>query len=161
MYKLCVSTPFFRHETKLGKLCFNLVGICLRFIDFIHRNNNRNLGIFCVIYSFYCLRHNAVIGCYNKNNNVSNLCTTCPHHSKGFVSRCIEEGYSTLLGFNHVSTNMLGDTTKFSGNNVCRTNSIKSFCFTVVNVSHDCYNRWTRSHIFWLIFLTCNNGFIV
>ena len=37
---------------------------------FINENNNWNFSSFCMINSFYCLRHNPIICCNNQNNNV-------------------------------------------------------------------------------------------
>lgn len=56
----------------------------------------------------------------------------------------IQEGDHAVFGFYVVSTDVLGNTTRFAGGNLSRTNVVKQRGFTVVNVTHDGHNRCAR-----------------
>ncbi len=56
----------------------------------------------------------------------------------------IQEGDHAVFSFYVVSTDVLGNTTRFAGGNLRRTNVVEQRGFTVVNVTHDGHNRCTR-----------------
>ena len=60
------------------------------------------------------------------------------------MARGIQEGDHAVFGFYVVSTDVLGNTTRFAGGNLSRTNVVKQRGFTVVNVTHDGHNRRAR-----------------
>ena len=111
--------------------------------------------------SFHCLGHNTVICRNNQNYDICNLGTTSTHHSKGFVTRSIEEGNYTLVGLNLISTNLLGNSTRFTCGHIRITDCVQCFSLTVVNVSHDCNNRGTDNHVAFIHGITFNNSFII
>ncbi len=57
------------------------------------------------------------------------------------MARGIQEGDHAVIGFYVVSTDVLGDATRFAGGHFSRTNVVKQRGFTVVNVTHDGHNR--------------------
>ena len=146
IYKLCFSTPFFRSKIKVCKLSHNIFRFSIRLITFVNCNNNRNFCIFCMVDSFQCLRHNTIVCCNNKNNNICYLSTTGTHHCKCFVSRSIKECNVPPFCVNLVSTNFLCNSTSFSCCNICITDSIQCLCLTVINVSHNC-NDWRSDSV--------------
>ena len=60
------------------------------------------------------------------------------------MARGIQEGDHAVVGFYMVSTDVLGNTTRFAGGNLSRTNIVQQRGFTVVNVTHDGHNRCAR-----------------
>ncbi len=56
----------------------------------------------------------------------------------------IQEGDHAVIGFYVVCTDVLGNTTRFTGSHFRRTNVVKQRGFTVVNVTHDGHDRCTR-----------------
>ena len=76
--------------------------------------------------SFLRLRHHIIIGSNNNDNHVCHLCTTGTHSGKCFVPRSIEErNLTSVFQFHVVSTDMLRDTTGFTGNNVRLTDIVE------------------------------------
>jgi len=107
-----------------------------------------------MIDGFHCLRHDTIVGCYNNNSDICYFCSTSTHSRKGFMTRCIQESNTTAVRQLHIiSTNMLSDTTRFTGNHIRITDIIQQRSLTMVNVSHHRNNRWTRNPIFFVIFI--------
>ena len=131
-----------------------MVWICCRFINLVYCKYNRNAGGRSVVYGLYGLRHNIIISGYNDNGNICDLGTTGTHSGERLVTWSIKEcDMLSVLKLNVISTDVLCNTTSLTSNNVSLTNIVKQRCFTVVNVTHDSYNRSTWNHILWLILL--------
>ena len=97
-----------------------------------------------MIYSFNGLRHNTVIRRNNKYGNICRLSASCSHCSKSFMSGSIKEGNIATVDFYFVSTYVLSNTACFSGCNICISDCVEKRCLTVVNVSHNNYDRASR-----------------
>ena len=74
--ELCFTAPLFRHNAVLGEFVLNAIEVSFWLIDFVHRNNQRNLRRFRVLDSFDGLRHHAVVCCNNQNNDIRSA-TSC------------------------------------------------------------------------------------
>ena len=156
-----MAAPFFGHEPHLGKLRHNAVGVRFGFIDFVYRNDNRNAGVFRVVYRFDRLRHHAVVGGDNQHDNVGNLRSARPHHRKGFVTGRIQKGNTSLRRFDHICADVLGNAAEFGRNNVRTADCVEGFCLSVVDVSHNRNNRRPGSHIGFAVFFGCDNRFFI
>ena len=137
------STPVFRDQFILGQLLFYSLDVCTWFINLVDCNNNFNSGCFRMIDRLYRLWHNTVISRNYKDCDICRICTTHTHCCEGFMSRCIKECDLLSVDGYHRSTNMLCDPACLSVCHTGRTDCIQKGCFTVVNVTHNTYNRWT------------------
>ena len=90
---------------------------------------------------FTGLRHHAVIGSNNQNNNVGCLGTARPHGGERLVARGIKEGHHATLCFDVIGTNVLGNTTRFTGSHLGTSNIVKQRCLAMVDVTHDSNDR--------------------
>ena len=158
--RLVFSAPALHHVVHVGQLMLDLFRICGMFVNLVDGKYDWNTGSRSMVDGLDGLRHHVVVGCYNDNGNVSNLGTTGTHGGKRLVTRCIEESnLSAIFEFHIVRTDVLGDTTRFTCNYVGFTNVVEQRCLTVVDVSHDCDDRWTRFEICFRIFFF-QNGFL-
>ena len=146
------SAPIFRNQFVFGQFLFYSLNICTWFINFINCNNDFNPCCFCMVDRLYCLRHNTIIGCNHKNSNICCIGTTHTHCSKCLMTRCIQE--CNLLPFNryHVSTDMLCDTTSLTVCHICLTDCIQKRSFTMVNMTHNTYYRWSCNQCSFILF---------
>ena len=129
-------------------LCYTL-WIGTWFVNFVDCNNNWHTSSFRVIDCFNCLWHYTIISSNYKDCNICDRSTTSTHRSEGFVTWCIKECNFLTICFDLVSTNMLSDTTCFTLSHTRFAETVKQGCFTMVNVSHNCYNGWTFNHVFF------------
>ncbi|MNG95140.1 hypothetical protein D3C79_541660 [compost metagenome] len=77
--ELCFAAPLFRHNAVLGQFLLNAVRIGFRLVNFVHCNDQRHLRCFRMLDSFDGLRHHAVVGSNNQNNDVGRLSTAGTH----------------------------------------------------------------------------------
>src|SRR5450759_1073842 len=90
-----------------------------------------------MIYSFYCLWHNAIISCNHYDCYVSDLSTAGTHGSKSFMTRSIKESdLAPVLKNNSIGSDMLCNPPCFTCYHIGIPDIIQQLCFTVVNMSH-------------------------
>ena len=86
---------------------------------------------------FNGLRHHSVVGSNHQHNNVGDLSTTSTHLCERCVTRGVNEGDFLAILYDLVCTDVLGDSTSFTRNNVGVTNLVEQCRLTMVNVAHD------------------------
>ena len=100
------------------------------------------------------LRHDVVVGCDDDDGHVGDFRTPCTHGRKGFVTRRIEEGdFPTVVQRYAVRSDVLGNTSGFTRDDVRLPDVVEQRGFTVVDVSHDRNDRRTRNEILFLVHL--------
>ena len=105
-------------------------------------------------YGLFGLRHHCIIRCNNNNSKICYLGTTCTHRGKGLVTRRIQEGDGfTTWHFHMIGSNMLCDTSRFSGYHIGIADIVEQGCFTMVNVTHDGDNGGTGTQVLRCIFI--------
>ena len=102
---------------------------------------------------FLRLRHHVIIGCHNNDRDIRYFRTTGTHSGKRLMTRSIQErNTASVFQLYVVSTDVLCNTSGFTGNYIRLTDVVKQGCLTVVNVSHHRYNWSTWLQIFRSIF---------
>ena len=147
VYEDCLATVLFCDQVVLGELLADLIWVCAFFINLVHCNNDRYISCLSVVERFDCLRHDAVICSNYEDCDISDLCTTCTHSGKRLVTWCIDKGDGTIdasmIMVNLISTNVLCNSACFALEDFSLSNRIEQTCLTVIDVTHDCDNRWT------------------
>src|SRR5437667_2549215 len=95
-----------------------------------------------------CLRHDAVVGGNDKHHDVRNRSATGPHRGKGGVTGRVEKGDRLALVFNAISTDMLRDSSGFTGGDTRLADRVHQRRLTVIDMAHE-GNDWGP----WLEFL--------
>ena len=102
-----------------------------------------------------CLWHNTVIRSNYKDCDICRACSTHTHCSKCLMSRCIEECDLFSVDLNNRCTDVLCDTTSLTACHITVTDRIQKRCLTMVNMTHNTYNRRTFYHkafVFFILF---------
>ena len=103
-----------------------------------------------MIDSFLGLRHHVVVGSHNDDSNIRSFGTASTHSGKRFMSRSIKErNLAAVFQRYVVSTDVLCDTTGFTGNHICLTDIVEQRSLTMVYVTH---YRYDRSAMFQILF---------
>ena len=98
-----------------------------------------------MIDGFDGLRHDAVISCHDKHNNVGDLCTTRTHGRKGSVAWRIDEGDRlTVRCGDLISADVLRNAAGFARHNMGFADRIEQGGRAVIDVTHDRDDRRTR-----------------
>ena len=91
------------------------------------------------------LRHDTVVCSNHKDSNVSDLGSAGSHVRKSGVTGSIEESDGSFRKVNLVGTDVLGDAAKFLSGDVGFSNVVEKGSLTVVDVTHDCDDRWSEN----------------
>ena len=95
---LVLAAPILNKVVHVGQLLLDLLGISSGLINLVDGKDDGHTSSRRVIQGLNCLRHDAIIGSDNHNNDVGYLGTTGTHSSKCFVTRGIQEGDATSVG---------------------------------------------------------------
>ncbi len=127
-----IAAPIDRLNAESGEALLDLIGIRVRLVDLVDRDDDRNAGRLRVLNGFDRLRHHAVVRRDNENYNIRRLGTASTHHCERFVARCIEKYDSALFvaifgirNKNAVSTDMLRNTACFTFRHIGRTDRVE------------------------------------
>ena len=146
------AAPLFDQHVHFRQLLADLIGIGFRSVHLVDGDDHGDACCLRVVDGFFRLWHDRVVGRHHNDRDVGDLCTTRTHRRKSFVTRRIEEGHLTALWKGHVvSTNVLGDSTRLTGDDVGIADEVQQGRFPVVNVSHDRNNRRTRRQILFAV----------
>src|SRR5207237_228120 len=91
----CTAAPIGRLQLKSCESLLHLVWICVRLVDLVDSDDYRNAGSFGMVHSLDGLRHDAVVGRYDENDNIRRLCSASSHHRERLMTWRIEENNSS------------------------------------------------------------------
>src|SRR5690606_6991213 len=87
------------------------------------------------------LWHHLIVCCNYNNRYISYLSTSRTHGGKSLVTRGVQKCYFlSVFKFYIIGTNVLGNPSGFPGNYIGFSYVVQQRCFTVVYVSHYCYD---------------------
>ena len=91
------------------QLLLEALRICFGFIDLVHRHNDRHASRFRVVDRLNRLRHHAIIGRHDQNDDVGRLGAPRTHGRKRLVTWRIEEGNNPTRRLDVVGADVLGN----------------------------------------------------
>ena len=145
---LVLTTPLFHKDVHVGQFLTDFVGIGVGFVNLGDGEHHGNAGGLGVVDSLDCLRHHGIVCGDHDDTQVGDLGTAGTHSRESLVTRGIEESDLTTVGQAHlVSTDVLGDTTGLTGDDVRLADVVQQGSLTMVNVTHDGDNRMARLKI--------------
>ena len=135
----------------LQEVRFDLLRIRIIAIHFIDSDNNRRICRLGIFNGFNRLRHDAIISCHYKDDNIHRLCATSSHFRESRVTRRIKDrNLFSRFQLKLIGTNMLGDTARFARRHIGCPQSIQQGRLAVINMSHNRNHRRTRLAIFFI-----------
>ena len=141
------AAPVFGDNAVLGQFGFDFFRIGIGLVDFVDSDDERYVGGTRVLDGLDGLRHDAIVSGDDENDDIGRIRTTCTHGGKGGVTRGIKEGDSALRGLHAVGADVLGNTTRFAGDDFGLADVVEQRGFTVVNVAHDGHDRRTLDDV--------------
>lgn len=135
-----ISAPFLGQKAIVGEVLLYLIYICALFIHLVDRNDDGYVGGFGVVDGFYRLGHYAVVGSYNEDYYIGNLCAARPHCSERLVTGGIEESYLFISHRNRISAYVLGYAARFAFGDVGLSYIVEKGGLAVVYVTHYRYD---------------------
>jgi len=151
--RLVFATPIFHQEVHLSQCFLDFLRIGTGFVHLVDGKYDGYIGSRSVVDGLNGLRHHIVIGSYNDDGDISDTGSTGTHGSKRLVTRSIQECYFASTGhFNIIGTNVLGNTSSLTSNNVGLAYVVEQRRFTMVDVTHHGNNRWTGYQFVFAVF---------
>ena len=108
-----IAAPVFGQQAAIGKLLLDAVGLRVRLVDLVDRDDDRNLGGFGVVDGFERLRHDAVVGRDHQHHDIGDLGAAGAHAGERFVARRIDEDDLLAVLFDVIRADVLRDAAGF------------------------------------------------
>ena len=150
--RLVLTTPLFHEEVHRSQGSLDGIGVSTGFVDFVDGKDDGHTSSHCVVDGFLGLWHHVIVGSDDDDGDVGDLRTTSTHSGEGFVTWGVEEGdFATILELHVVSTDVLGDTTCLTSDDVGIADVVEKRSLTVVYVTHHSDNRRALEEIFFIV----------
>ncbi len=135
---LVLAAPFFDEDVHVGKLLAYLVGMCSRLVYFVDGEYHRHTGRLRVADGFKRLGHYRIVRRHHDYDQVGDFGSAGTHGGERFVTGGVEERDVTSVGKGDiVGTDVLCDTSGFTGDDVRLSDVVQQGCLTVVHVTHN------------------------
>src|SRR4051794_24069016 len=142
-----VAAVLLGHEPVFGELLTDLGGVGPLLVDLVDRDHDRHLGGLGVVERLDRLRHDAVVGRHDQDDDVGDLRATGTHRGERLVTGGVDEGDRPLvvlqLGHDLVRADVLGDPTGLLRHHVAVPQRVEELRLPVVDVTHDGHHRRT------------------
>ncbi len=106
-------------------------------VDLVKRHHDRHAGCLGVGDGLDGLRHHAVVGGDDQDDDIGDVGASGAHRGKRLVSRCVNERDRAAVGLDLIGANVLGDATAFGIDDVRLANAVQERCLAVVDVAQD------------------------
>ena len=135
----------------IQKSLFHLVRLRLRFIHFVHGDDDGHFRRLCMIDRLDCLRHDAVVRRDDQNDDVRNLRAARTHCRECFVTGGIDKGdLFALRKGDGICADALRNSSRLACGHIRRADLIEERSFTVVDVGNNSDIANFIYHIFLL-----------
>src|SRR6202022_4072813 len=137
------AAPIFRREILFLQLLLHPVDIDGRQINLVDRNHDlyvrRRFG---VTDCFERLRHQAIVGGDNEDDDVGDIGAAGAHRGKGRVAGSVDESDFRSFVIDAVGADVLRDSACFAGRDPSFSDRVEQRRFAVIDVTHE-RNDWT------------------
>ena len=139
-----LSAPLLGDDAVLGELLAHAVGVGARLIDLVDGDDDGYAGGLGVVDRLDGLRHDAVVGSHDQNDDVGHLGAASTHGRKGRVTGGIDEGDLAVVDHDLRSADSLRNAARLAGSDAGVTDGVEQRRLAVVDVTHDGDDRGAR-----------------
>src|SRR5436190_1921694 len=143
-----LAAPLLDEHVRIGELAADLLRIRVRLVDLVDGDDHRDLRGSRVIDRFLRLRHDAVVGRDDEDDDVRHLRAARAHHRERFVTRRVEKDDLAALLLDVVRADVLRDSAGFAFRDVGLADDVEERGLAVVDVTHDGDDRPARHRAF-------------
>ena len=128
-----------------GQLVLDSVGVRVRKVDLVDRDDDRHLGRARVRDRLLGLRHDAVVGGHDEHGQVGDVGAAGAHGRERLVARRVEEGDLAAVVVDLVGADVLRDPACLGGGDRRLADRVQERRLAVVDVAHDRDHRRPRT----------------
>ena len=149
---LILTTPLLNEQVHVSQVLTDTVWVSTWLINLVDCEYHWHTGSLRMSDSLFGSRHHRVIGCDDDDGDIGSLGTTGTHGGKRLVTWSIKEGYlATAFQGHTIGTDMLGNTTRLTGNHIGIADIVEQRGLTMVYVTHHGYDWSTRNQVVLII----------
>ena len=149
---LVLTTPLLNEQVHVSQVLTNTVWVGTWLINLVDGEYHWHTCSLSMGDSLLGSRHHRVVGCDDDDGDIGGLSTTGTHGGKRLVTWSIQEGYlATAFQCHTVSTDVLGNTTRLTGNHIGIADVVEQRSLTMVYVTHHSYDWSTWNQIVLII----------
>src|SRR5712691_8589391 len=145
------AAPLLRLQPFGRELAAHLLGICVRQVDLVDRDDDRDLGGARVRDRLLRLRHHAVVGRHDEHRDVGDLRTARAHRRERLVARRVDERDLASLVLDLIRADVLRDPPGLRRDDGGLADLVEQRRLTVIDVAHDRDDRWPQDEIGLLV----------
>ncbi len=132
-----MSAPLLGDDAVLGELLAHAGGVGSGLVDLVHGHDDGHACGLGVVDGLDSLRHDAVVGSHDKNDDVGHLGTTGTHGREGLVTGGVDEGDGATVNLDLRGTDGLRDAAGLALGDAGVADGVKQRRLAVVDVAHD------------------------
>ena len=132
-----LAAPVFRHQAEVRQLLLDAVRVGVRLVDLVDRDEDRHVRRPRVVDRFPRLRHDAVVGRDDQDDDVGDARAAGAHHRERFVAGRVEEHDVAVVDLHRVGADVLGDAAGFALGDARLADGVEQRRLAVVDVAHD------------------------
>ncbi len=148
-----LTAPVFRHQPEIRQLLLDAIGVGVRLVDLVDRDEDWHVRRARVIDRLPRLRHDAVVGRDDQDDHVGDPGAARAHHREGLVARRVEEHDVAVAHLHRVGADVLGDAAGFALGDARLADRVEQRRLAVVDVAHDGDDRAACDQILGARFL--------
>ena len=141
------AAPLFGLETELDELALHALGVGARLVDLVDGDDDRHLGALGVGDRFLGLRHHAVVGRDDQDDDVGHRGAAGAHRVNASWPGVSRKVIVPLRRLHPVGADVLRDAARFAAGDVGRADSVEQRGLAVVDVTHDRDDRGASDRV--------------
>src|SRR6202789_1487726 len=146
-YEYILAAPFLGNHAVLGQLLLDLLRVGFRLVHLVQRNHDRHFGRLRVLYGLDRLRHDAVVGADDQDDDIRDLRTSRAHGRKRRGARRVEKSDHALGRFHMVRADVLRDAARLACGHLGAAYVVEQRRLAVIDVAHHRHDRRTRQYL--------------
>ena len=132
-----VAAVLLDDDAGLGQLGLDPVGVRVRLVDLVERDDDRHLRRLGVVDRLERLGHDAVVRGDDHDRDVGDLRAAGAHRRERLVARRVEEHDAPVAAGHVAGADVLGDAAALAGRDRGRADGVEEARLAVVDVAHD------------------------
>ena len=136
-----LASPRLQQHAMVRELFADAVGVRVRLVDLVDRDDDRNLRRPRVVDRLDGLRHHAVISRDDEDHDVRGPGSPGAHRGERLVTGGVEEDDGAVVHFDPISTDVLGDPPGLSFGDLGLADGVQERRLSMIDVAHDRHDR--------------------
>ena len=155
-----VAAPLLAHQTVLGELLLDALGVGLGLIHLVDGHDDGDTGGLGVVDGLHGLGHDTVLGGHHQNGDIRYHGAAGAHGGKGLVAGGVQERDGLAVDLHLICADVLGDAARLAGGHMGVADIVQQTGLAVVHVTHDHHHRRPGHQILVLVLVVVDEALL-